>query len=135
MQSDNPYLSYIELGQGDRLEAWELAQSIRNARLLVLSACNTFHEAGGVDPLARNEADVTSLTAFAFAGNVRWVVATLWEANDFYTNSIIQAFYAKLDVNMDPARALQEAKRPFVGRTLPANYLSLTISIRDINAL
>ena len=81
------------------------------------------------------EADVTSLTAFAFAGNVRWVVATLWEANDFYTNSIIQAFYAKLDVNIDPARALQEAKRPFVGRTLPANYLSLTISIRDINAL
>ncbi|HKB17020.1 MAG TPA: CHAT domain-containing protein, partial [Planctomycetota bacterium] len=103
-------LSFREGGDGYFTIADALELDL-DANLVVLSACETGRgkpQAGeGVESLAR---------AFMYAG-ARGVVASLWQVGDEEAAGTMAAFYrGVLKEELDPARALREAKRAIRGR-------------------
>ena len=114
----NPLLSGLELeadGREDgRLEVHEILALRLNARLVVLSACDTALGGGYFAEVPAGD-DIVGLTrAFLFAGSPS-VVASLWAVNDRSTMRLMSAFYGKL-AGSDKATALAEAQRDLIGR-------------------
>ena len=120
LESDSLYSSYLIFAGYNRwiksktqskycgngiLTADEISRmDLRNTELVVLSACNS----GMGDYSYRSVKGL--LSAFSAAG-VRWVISHIWEAEDFTTPILMDAFYsAYLSKGMDVPEALQYAK-------------------------
>lgn len=95
------------------LQAREILSLHLNADLVTLSACD-----GGTGTI-EGIAGINSLVeAFLMAG-ARSVVATVWDADDTFTASLMRRFYAHLRQGFDKAEALALAKRDLLKRNGP----------------
>lgn len=103
----DPNLSYLVLGQGDKLDIGEIAGlDLGRVRMVTLSACET---ALGVD--ARNQSELTTLAdAFSFAG-CPTVTASLWKVSDDSTKLLMEKYYQGLKEGSSPAAAIQAAQK------------------------
>lgn len=86
------------------LTASEIADLELDARLAVLSACNT----GNGEQIA-GEGLVGVSRAF-LSGGTEGVVASLWPVDSQATVALMEAFYGKLGEGLEPAEALRQAK-------------------------
>jgi CHAT domain-containing protein len=87
-----------------RLEVRELFALELNARLVVLSACET-----GLGKLSRGDELVGLQRAFLYAGSPA-VVTTLWKVDDRASFLLMREFYEQLKAQ-GPAEALRQAQR------------------------
>lgn len=90
------------------LHAFELYNMQLNARMAVLSACNT-----GYGKLVKGEGIMSLARAFSYAG-VPSVVMSHWSVDDKATSMIMQYFYENLDKGMTKSEALRQAKRLYL---------------------
>ena len=96
----DPLNSYLCLAKPEKLTLEDIFRlDISNCRLLVLSACRT--------ALADNYIGLTS--AFLYAG-VRTVIASLWEADDFFAALLMIRLYQELPCQPSVSLALQAAQ-------------------------
>lgn len=134
LEPSNAFASYIRLRGSDRLEAWQLFRDAPAAEVIVLSACETMRS----PPVGQASATApSSLGVFSFAGGARWVVATLWPAEDKTTPVIIAPFYrGMVQGGLDAPRALQAVRRDLIARGAdPYVYANFLVFAHDINAL
>lgn len=107
LNKDNPNLSYLVLGKGDKLDIGEIAGlELDQVRMVTLSACET---ALGEDPTAQGEL-TTLADAFGFAG-CPTVTASLWKVSDDSTKLLMETFYTELKGGATPASAIQTAQQ------------------------
>ena len=90
------------------LQAYEISQMELNAKLVVLSACETgygkFEAGNGIASLARS---------FMYAG-VPSLIVSLWQVNDLSTGFIMEKFYEHLKEGTNKAEALRLAKLDYL---------------------
>ena len=114
LNKHNPLFSYVELGAGGgedgRLEVHEVLGLTLNARLLVLSACQTGLAAGTLADVPAGDDWVGFTQAFLFSGASN-VLATLWPVQDIATAQFMERFYTELAAGRPEAEALAEAQR------------------------
>jgi CHAT domain-containing protein len=87
------------------LQAREISGLNLNAKMVVLSACDT-----AVGRLQGQEGVANLARAFLFAG-AKTVVATLWSVDDEFSVTLMKRFYRNLAAGQDKAAALRNAKR------------------------
>ena len=113
----NPLFSFVELGPGGnqdgRLEVHEVFGLTLNARLLVLSACQTGLAAGALADVPPGDDWVGLVNGFLYAG-VSNVMATLWPVADVATARLMERFYTELAAGRSEAEALALAQRAAV---------------------
>jgi CHAT domain-containing protein/tetratricopeptide (TPR) repeat protein len=102
------------------LQSSEIVQLSLNARVVVLSACDT-----AVGRLQGQDGVATLSRAFLLAG-AKGVVSTLWSVDDTVSAFLMKRFYQGLASGKDTAAALTEAKRSVVRtfgtRALPYHW-------------
>jgi CHAT domain-containing protein len=107
------------------LQVREIVRLPLNADLVMLSACDT-----GIGRLQGEEGVVSLERAFLVAG-ARTVVATLWNADDTFTATLIKAFYTHLAKHEDKGSALRNAKidmiRRFASAAAPYYWAGFTM--------
>ena len=108
--ANNPFDSYLSLGGGRRLRAWELFRDAPAAELITLSACDTAMETRIPGGLATHQGPSSSLMAFAFSGGAQFALSSLWTASDSVTAELMTRFYTALAGGTDVVRALHEAR-------------------------
>ena len=110
LDQDDPNLSYLVLGQGDKLDIGEIAGlDLGAVRMVTLSACET---ALGEDPSAQGEL-TTLADAFGFAG-CPTVTASLWKVSDDSTKLLMEEYYQELKKGASPAAAIQHAQKALI---------------------
>jgi CHAT domain-containing protein len=90
--------------QDNILYAYEIKQLELQARLVVLSACET-----GIGKYQHGEGVMSIGRSFMYAG-VPSIMTTLWNLNDQTGSIIIEKFYEHLDAGMAKDEALRQAK-------------------------
>jgi CHAT domain-containing protein len=110
-RADNPLYSFIELRDG-RIEALDILQLTLQARLVVLSACQT-----GLGML-RGGDYFGLVQAFLLAG-AQAVMATHWAVDDAATAGFMGNFYQELAKGVRPSLALQRAQTTAIATLLP----------------
>jgi CHAT domain-containing protein len=114
LNKHNPLFSYVELGKAPgedgRLEVHEVFGLSLNARLLVLSACQTGLAAGALSDVPPGDDWVGLVQGFLYAGAGN-VVATLWPVADVATARLMERFYKELAAGRPEAEALAQAQR------------------------
>jgi len=117
LNKHNPLFSFVELGAGGdedgRLEVHEVFGLRLNARLLVLSACQTGVGAGALADVPPGDDWVGLVQGFLYAGASN-VMATLWPVADVPTAHLIERFYGELATGRSEAEALALAQRAAV---------------------
>ena len=110
----NPRFSYIALApdqQSDgRLEVYDVARLSLDARLVVLSACQTGLGSGRLVDVPPGDDWVGLVQAFQSAG-ARNVLATLWPVEDRATARLMKRFYVALRAGESESSALAVAQR------------------------
>jgi hypothetical protein len=105
----NELFSYLPLdAQGTNLYAYEFDNWKTNAKLVVLSACET-----GSGKVAAGEG-VLSFARSIIRSGAASVVSTLWPVNDQSTSEIINRFYKNLTFGQTKSMALANAKKDFL---------------------
>lgn len=114
LNKHNPLFSFVELGPGGgddgRLEVHEVFGLTLDARLLVLSACQTGLAAGALADVPPGDDWVGLVQAFLFAGASR-VLATLWPVADVATAGLMERFYRELAGDRPEPEALAAMQR------------------------
>jgi len=114
LNKHNPLFSFVELGAGGgengRLEVHEVFGLTLNARLLVLSACQTGLGAGALADVPPGDDWVGLVQGFLYAGASN-VLATLWPVQDLATARFMKRFYTDLAAGRPEAEALALAQR------------------------
>ncbi|HXI64888.1 MAG TPA: CHAT domain-containing tetratricopeptide repeat protein [Gemmatimonadales bacterium] len=114
LNKDNPLFSFVELaphGADDgRLEVHDVFGLLLNARLVVLSACQTGLGSGTLADVPAGDDWVGLVRAFLFAGASN-VVATLWPVEDRAMAGLMERFYADLAAGRSEVDALADAQR------------------------
>jgi CHAT domain-containing protein len=117
LNKHNPMFSFVELGAGGaesdedgRLEVHEVFGLTLNARLLVLSACQTGVGAGALTDVPPGDDWVGLVQAFLYAGASN-VMATLWPVSDVATARLMDRFYKELAAGRPETEALALAQR------------------------
>jgi len=117
LNKHNPLFSFVELGAGGdddgRLEVHEVFGLTLNARLLVLSACQTGVAAGALADVPPGDDWVGLVQGFLYAGAGN-VLATLWPVADVATARLMERFYKELAAGRPEAEALALAQRAAV---------------------
>jgi CHAT domain-containing protein len=90
------------------LHAYEIFNMQLNARMAVLSACNT-----GYGKLQKGEGVMSMARGFIFAG-VPSIIMTLWAVEDQSGSILMSKFYSNLVEGMEIDEALQEAKLQYL---------------------
>ncbi len=90
------------------LNTYEIYNMKLNARMAVLSACNT-----GYGQLRRGEGVMSLARGFIFAG-VPSIIMTLWAVEDQSGSILMTSFYGKLADGMDVGTALRESKLDYL---------------------
>jgi CHAT domain-containing protein len=110
----NPLFSFVTLapssGSDGRLEVHDLAALRLDARLVVLSACQTGLGAGRLRDVPHGDDWVGLVGAFHAAGASR-VLATLWPVHDGVTAQLMSRFYTELRAGRSEATSLAIAQR------------------------
>lgn len=123
----NPLFSYVALSPGrdggGHLEVHDVFGLSLNARLVVLSACQTGVGSGALADVPNGDDWVGLVEAFHYAGTAR-VVATLWPVEDRITAEVMERFYHALESGRSEVAALAEAQRLTLGRRESAHPLS-----------
>jgi CHAT domain-containing protein/tetratricopeptide (TPR) repeat protein len=114
LNKDNPLFSFVELmpegGDDGRLEVHDVFALHLNARLVVLSACQTALGSGALADVPQGDDWVGLVQAFHFAGASN-VMATLWPVQDRATADLMTRFYTALAAGQPESEALAEAQR------------------------
>ena len=114
LNKHNPLFSYVQLGAGSgedgRLEVHEVFGLTLNARLLVLSACQTGVAAGVLADVPPGDDWVGLVNAFLYAGASN-VMATLWPVADVSTARLMERFYREFAAGQTEVEALARAQR------------------------
>jgi CHAT domain-containing protein len=121
LNKHNPLFSFVELapttasidalGEADgRLEVHEVFGLALEARLLVLSACQTALGSGALSDLPAGDDWVGLVRAFLGVG-VANVIATLWPVEDRSTARLMVALHSRLKAGRAESAALAEAQR------------------------
>jgi CHAT domain-containing protein/tetratricopeptide (TPR) repeat protein len=114
LNKHNPLFSFVELapdGENDgRLEVHEVFALTLNARLLVLSACQTALGSGAIADVPSGDDWVGLVQGFLAAGAAN-VLATLWPVEDRATAGLMSSFYRELYAGRSESAALAEAQR------------------------
>ena len=102
--SVQPWIAFAN----DKLYRDELSLTSTNAKLVVLSGCETL--------LGKQETGegVMSLARGFFQAGAQSVVSSLWSADDRATTTIMKEFYLGLSRGMTKSKALQTAKRNYL---------------------
>jgi CHAT domain-containing protein len=114
---DHPFYSTLILAPDGKkqedgyLQAYEIVRSPLQARLVVLSACET-----AKGPLGRGEGLVGLVSAFLQAG-ARSVLATQWSIDES-TAELMASFYKAMMGGQDTAGALRQAKLDILKKRL-----------------
>lgn len=87
--------------------------SLKKAKMVVLSACNT-----GYGQLNRGEGIRNLSRAFTYAGSPS-LITSLWNAPDKSTKEILVSFYQNLQKELPKDQALQAAKLEYLNRVNP----------------
>ncbi len=114
LNKHNPLFSFVELNAGDgedgRLEVHEVFGLDLDARLVVLSACQTALGSGALADAPAGDDWVGLVRAFLIAG-ASSVVGTLWAVDDRATARVVERFYQQYSSGVAPAAALARAQR------------------------
>ena len=112
LNREDPNLSYLVLGQGEKLDIGEIAGlDLSGLRMVTLSACET---ALGVD--SSEQSELTTLAdAFSFAG-CPTVTASLWKVSDDSTKTLMENYYRELKSGSNPAAAMQAAQKTLISQ-------------------
>jgi len=114
LNQHNPLFSFVELNRGGgddgRLEVHEVFALSLNARLLVLSACQTALASGAVSDVPAGDDWVGLVRAFLGAG-AQNVIATLWAVEDRSTARVMERLHKRLRAGDSEAVALSQAQR------------------------
>ncbi|MCH2044885.1 MAG: CHAT domain-containing protein [Saprospiraceae bacterium] len=114
LNSKKPILSslvFSENGKSEEdnfLHAYEIAQLDLNAKLVVLSACET-----GYGKFRQGEGVMSLAYAFTYAGASSMLVS-LWQVNDYSTGKIMKDFYLNIAKYKPKDIALREAKLAYL---------------------
>jgi CHAT domain-containing protein len=92
------------------LNAYEIYELPLDARLVVLSACNT-----GLGKLVTGEGLMSLSRSFSFAGCPN-LIASLWKADDQTTADIMVRFYKNLGLQKSISKAIRDAKLDYLGQ-------------------
>ncbi len=115
------------------LNTYEIYNMRYNARMAVLSSCNT-----GYGKFMKGEGVMSLARGFMYAGCPS-IVMTLWEVSDKSGAQLMQSFYKNLKAGKSKAEALQQAKLNFLKNAdnLRANpyFWSSYVIIGDTNPL
>jgi CHAT domain-containing protein len=114
LNKHNPLFSFVSLnpasGADGRLEVHEVSALTLNARLLVLSACQTGLASGQLSDVPAGGDWVGLVRAFLNVG-ARNVIATLWPIEDRSTASFMGQLHRRLRAGESEAAALAAAQR------------------------
>jgi len=114
LNKHNPLFSFVDLaptGDSDgRLEVHDVSTLRLDARLVVLSACQTALGSGRITDVPPGDDWIGLVEAFHTAGAAR-VLATLWPVDDRATAGLIRQFYRALRDGKTEADALAIAQR------------------------
>jgi CHAT domain-containing protein/tetratricopeptide (TPR) repeat protein len=117
LNKHNPLFSFVEMGAGGgedgRLEVHEVFGLTLNARLLVLSACQTGLAAGALADVPPGDDWVGLVQGFLYAGASN-VMATLWPVAEVATARLMERFYGELATGRPEVEALAVAQRAAV---------------------
>lgn len=129
----NPLFSYVELapaGRADgRLEVHEVFGIGLNARLVVLSACQTAVGSGLIADVPAGDEWVSLSRAFLVAG-ARRVAASLWLVEDRATGDLMGTFHQRVAAGAAPSAALGAAQRAMLaqpGRSHPFYWAGFVV--------
>jgi CHAT domain-containing protein/tetratricopeptide (TPR) repeat protein len=118
LNKQNPLFSYVALRPGadedGRLEVHEIYGLRLQARLVVLSACQTALGSGALGDVPAGDDWVGLVQAFLEAGATR-VLATLWPVKDRATASLMGDFYQRLRAGASEDAALAGTQRTALG--------------------
>ena len=113
----NPLFSWLDLAPGEtgdaRLEVHEVYGLELNARLVVLSACETALGTGTQASAPAGD-DWGSLTRAFLTAGADNVVASLWRVEDLATATLMEDFYRELDAGAPLVEALATAQRTLI---------------------
>jgi CHAT domain-containing protein/tetratricopeptide (TPR) repeat protein len=108
LRLDAPNSSFVELADGLFHPLDALALSLRQCRLVTLSACETGRgRQGGGDE------QIGLARAFGLAG-CHAALTTLWKVDDAAANRFMEVFYKRLAAGATPQRALHAAQLAFI---------------------
>jgi CHAT domain-containing protein len=114
LNKHNPLFSFVQLNPGadadGRLEVHEVFGLALNARLLVLSACQTALASGAVSDVPAGDDWVGLVRAFLSVGAAN-VIATLWPVEDRSTARLMARLHRRLRGGQSEDVALAEAQR------------------------
>ena len=114
LNKHNPLFSFVQLGAGGgedgRLEVHEVFGLTLDARLVVLSACETGVGAGAVADVPPGDDWIGLVQGFLYAGAGN-VLATLWPVSDVATARLMERFYDRVAAGRPEAEALALAQR------------------------
>jgi CHAT domain-containing protein len=134
LNKDNPLFSFVELapqhGGDGRLEVHEVFGLSLNARLVVLSACQTALGAGAQEDVPSGDDWVGLVQAFHMAGAAN-VMAALWPVDDRATADLMGDFYASLAAGRSESESLALAQRKMLrneGTAHPFYWAGFTMS-------
>jgi CHAT domain-containing protein/Tfp pilus assembly protein PilF len=119
------------LGEDNLLHTFELYEMLLNARLVVLSACET-----GLGKFAYGEEVLSLASGFMHTG-CRNVTQSLWEAQDQSTAQIMKRYYEYISEGYPVRAALQKAKIAYLQDPLAQKhpfYWAAFINIGDGHA-
>ncbi len=107
--NQNQSFSYLPLDAlGSKLFAYEFNQWKTNAKMVVLSACET-----GSGKVAAGEG-VLNFSRSIIKSGAKSVISTLWPVNDQTTSKIISSFYKYLEEGKSKSMSLSKAKQDFL---------------------
>jgi CHAT domain-containing protein len=114
LNQHNPLFSFVDLARttdtDGRLEVHEVLGMKLNARLLVLSACQTGLASGAVSDVPAGDDWVGLVRAFLGAG-AQNVIATLWAVEDRSTARMMEQLHRHLRDGQSESAALSQAQR------------------------
>ena len=115
------------------LNTYEIYNLELNARMAVLSACNT-----GSGKLQRGEGIMSLARGFLYAG-VPSIIMTLWEVNDVSGSDIMTGFYSYIKKGYQKDEAIRLAKIDYLSNANQINahpyFWSAYVGIGDIKPL
>jgi len=97
-----------QAGEDGLLQPREISRLALNARVVVLSACNT-----AVGPTIGQEGVLNLARAFLVAG-ARSIVTTLWTVSDATSSALMARFYERLASGEDVGDAMTQAKKAVI---------------------
>jgi CHAT domain-containing protein len=109
----NPYRSHLALSDNEQIQGFELPSMAGSATMITFSACdsNVAFVPTGAMP---QPGFARGLTMFAHGAGARWVVSSLWKADDDASLKLMVAYYRQLLSGQSPPMALFKAKSQYI---------------------